>query len=286
MLSYQQQRALTILVVTGIIITIILTIVILISIWMPSNNDNIEDSFKVGKASYISVEQEDVVKKYFSEVFSMLLSKDYKTLYDKLSPDYIKHNEMTEIKLKEFLENENIVGQPLELYKYDSGKLPGYNNIYSINMKVADNVYDIKLIIKESSPKQYTISFDEFVDLKENIYSQTNESINFTVNKVIYFNSKVQYDVTIKNVYKDNIILNSKQAYESIMLKDKSENLIAPSVVVLGGKSLKLIPNETRKLKLVYNVGSLNYKNISGIIMKDVLYSNLDRNTDINFNIY
>lgn len=282
MLDEDKQRQVTILIITGIVIVSIVTICILISIWMPKSSEENEDKFEVGKVKFDTISTDDVVKKYYSEIFALMLNKDYDALYKKLNKDYIAYSKMTVTKLKDKLENANVSGTLLELNQYNNGAYEN-NYVYTLNLKAKESTNDITLTVIEESPNNYTICFDDFVGYKENAYDNTIDSINIKVDEVTYYSSNVTYNITLKNMHNNNIIINSEKLYEGIYLLDSSGNIIQPSNVVFAGRTIEIIPNGTKSLEISFNIDSLNFYSISGFVVRGVKYLGINKLSDVTF---
>lgn len=283
MLNDEKQRQITILIITGIVIVSIITILILISIWTPAKEEPISDEFRVGYIDYEQYTDEDIVKNYYTKIMVNFLNSDYEKIYNNLSKDYIEYSNMTLTKLKDKLENMQIVGKVLQLNSFQKSYLNDYT-IYYVNLQAQGDASDITIVIREYSPENYSISFDDFIYMDENIYNKTYESLNLNVNRVIYTVDKVKYNITLTNKFSGNIVINSKKLYEGIYLKDLSDNIKSPYSVTFGGSEIKLIENQKKDFEVIYDIEDMSYSYIKGLVVRDVFYNSINKTTDVTYN--
>ena len=211
------------------------------------------------------------------------LNKKYESIYSSLSKDYIEYSNMTVTKLKDKLDNMQIVGKVLQLNTFQKSYLKDYT-IYYVNLQAQGDASDVTIVIREISPENYTISFDDFVCMEKNIYNKTYESLNLNVDRVIYTVDKVRYNITLTNKFSGDIVLNSKKLYEGIYIKDLSDNIEAPYSVVFGGSEIKLIENQKKNFEVIYDIEDMSYSYIKGLVVRDVLYNSINKTTDVTYN--
>jgi len=179
MLSYEDQRKAIAIFIMGVILVLICTIVVLVFIWIPDKKVKIE--YEVGKINEDIMEEKDVVNKYYDRLSNLLSNNDIDGIYNLLGEDYKEFSQLDTVKLKEYLIEKNILSKSLELVEYTKYIISGYNNVYSVDIKVVDEAYSINVIIREKSPEQYTIAFDKFIDRKTNVHKSTIDSIEMNV---------------------------------------------------------------------------------------------------------
>lgn len=281
----ERERQLFLLLITGIVIVLIITVLLIISVWNKKVElDDEYNEYTLGKI-YINenIDYEDYVIKYFGQIEKMLFENDVEALYNTLGQDYIKYSNTNYEKIKEYLENKKILGQALELKSYEMIQIEGYSNVYILNIKLKEGIYDINVVVRETSPNNYTIALDEYIKSETSEYNNTVNGINFVIKDITYFSNYIEYNLSIKNLHDDYITLNTNKMAENIYLKLTNSSLISPYGTVLGGREIKIEKGRTKEYKIKYNVTNENISNIESFVLKDIYYGGKNVTSDVEF---
>ncbi len=284
----ERERQLVLLLVTGIVVVVIVAVLLIIGVWSKKAELTAEQKeYKLGRINLEKNTNADLaelyVKGYFSEIEQMLLEEDYDRFYSYLGEDYIEYSGMTRESVEKYLIDKKIIGEMLELKAYECVNVEGYSNVYVLNIKLKDGVYDIGVVVREISPNNYTLSFEEYIKSETLNYNSTMNSVNLSIGKAVYFSNYVEYDVTVKNVHDDTIRLNTKNMPEDIYLKLTDGTLITPYNVLMGGSEVVLERDRIKEYKIRYNVENGNIPQIESFVIKDIYYDGKDIVGDAEF---
>lgn len=281
----ERERQLFLLLITGIIIVIIVAVLLIISVWNRKEDlDNEQKEYKLGKVNIKeNVNYEDYIIKYFGKIEKMLFEEDYETFYNYLGKDYIEYSGLTKENIKEYFENKKIVGQALELKSYEMLQVEGYSNVYIMNIKLKEGIYDVNVVVREISPNDFTIGLEEYIKSETVNYNTTMNGVNLEIKKRAYFSNYIEYELVIKNTHDDDIVLNTNKTAENIYVKLADNSLISPYNTVLGGRQIKIEKDRIKEYKIKYNVPNENINGIKSIVIKDIYYNGRDSTGDVEF---
>lgn len=287
MLDYESQRKAIVVFILGVILVVIITILILIFIWIPEKDEEKVTEYKVGIVENQSVSESDVVSRYYDELYVLILNNDVDGLYKLLSSDYIKYNEYDKEKVTEYLKNKEVLGKSLELVQYESIYLTEYNNVYSLDLKVKDEAYSLNVVVRETAPEQYTISFDKFIDYASNVYENTINSVTMNIYGRIRYVNSVEFDFKLTNTYSKEIKINSSNVTTPIILVSTSEKSLRPIMTTLPTAEMSLKSKESKEFKAVFNIEEeYDYVSYSTLVLKNVEYSEIAGTSNLEFNLY
>lgn len=280
-----RDKEITAILVMSCTIVVIIAVLLLILVWTTDRTEPEEViEYSVGVLDTRNqLTADDYVKKYFSIIESKLTSEDYDAIYGYLAEDYVKSTGMTKEKLKNYLKSRKIVGQPLVLKSYENTALVGYSNIYIMNINQKDGIYDLNVVLKEKSPNNFTIAFDEFIDEKTNQLNAVFNSVNLSVDRVTRYSNYIEFEITVKNLYDEDIILNSQKQAECIYLKLADNSIIAPFGSVLGGTKLTLRSQRSKTYIVKYRLENKMMNSIQSLVIKDIYYEGKNITSDAEF---
>jgi len=283
-MDVEKQRQVLVLMVTGVIIIVVVSVLLLINVWTREESEIEEEyTYEVGKLDDISnVTEDDIVKDYFTKLQIYLLEKNIDKIYSYLGQDYIEYSQMTKEKLNEYLENKKILGEELIFTSYEKIAVEGYSNVYILNIKLKNDVYDLKIIIREKSPNDYTYTLEDFIKSSALDYNQTVDGINLQVTKVTQFNNFIDYDIVIKNVHDSTIYLNSATKPEGMYLRI-GDSLVGPYTTVLGTRKIEIEPNRIKQYTIRYKVDNTKINRIMSMVLKDIYYEGRGLTGDVEF---
>ena len=281
----ERERQLFLLLITGIVIVIMVTVLLIISVWNRKEDlDNEQKEYKLGQLNINkNISYEDYAKKYFGKIEKLLLEQNYDSLFNYIGKDYIEYSGLTVESLKDYLMNKKIVGQALELKAYETVQIEGYSNIYVMNIKLKDGIYDVNIVVREISPNDFSITLEEYIKGEESNYNSTMNGVNLEVKNIVYFSNYIEYELVIKNTHDNDIVLNTNKAVENIYLKLANNSLVSPYNTVLGGREINIGKDRIKEYKIKYNVSNKNINYIKSIVIKDIYYEGREVTSDVEF---
>lgn len=154
------------------------------------------------------------------------------------------------------------------------------NNIYRV--KFSDNSLSTGIYSEENIIQDYiTIVSDENNEYRLNINSYLGKQninvnyeykdININVTEINTYMDYQEYTYEIKNNSKNTILLDNRKYIDSMYLED--ENNISYSAITneLSEDELKILPNETKKVKIKYYSKFSSSKNIKYVVFSRVI---------------
>lgn len=280
MLDYDKQRKLIIVFILATTLVIIFAIIALVLIWLPEEEEIKE--FKVGEVTINPTTQEDVILKYYDKITQLFLEEDVETIYSMISEDYLSHNNLKKEDIREYLTNKRILGRKLQLVSTNSYKVAGYNNVYYLDIKAVNEVYSIGIVIKESSPENYTISFDKFIDVAKNVCNTTVNSVSINIYERVRYINSVEFKFTITNNYDKALIVNNNSLGQAILLVGSQSQVKLPIMTTLATSQIRLEPQQSRPFSAVYNINDqYDYLAYNTLVLKDVVYEGIQGETDL-----
>lgn len=283
MLDYNKQRQLIVAVVIGIILVVILTIVYLIFLWTPEPEK--EKVYEVGSVDIVQKSEEDILLKYYDEISKMLMASDLDKLASLVSEQYLEYKDYTIEDVKKYIADKNITNKKLELASSSIYSFSEYTNVYYLDIKASGEVYSLGVVVIEESPNNYKLSFDKFVDYKENIYSTSLESIGLVIKNRTRFLTSVDYRVRITNNYDKAITINSKKAANPLNLVSSIEGTVRSPITLNFSNKVVVIPSgEAREYTVTYNMnGVTDYLVYNVMVLKDVSYEGITGTKDLEY---
>lgn len=285
MLDYEKQRQLIVVFTLGVILVVIFVIIALVFIWLPENEEE-KETFEVGKVNYTNVQESDIIVKYYNTLSNMLLYEKIDEIYPLVANDYLEYNELSKQSIEEYLHKKGVLGKNMELTTSKTYSIPGYNKVYYLDLKAANEMNSIGIIIKEFSPENYTIAFDKFVDFSKDIYSSTVNSIGLKVLERIRNIDSVEYKIRITNNYDKNVVINNKSVANAVLLISSDSKAKVPVMNTLATKKVELIPGESRNITTIYQISD-EYDHIlyNTLVLKGVSYGETYGETDIQYTL-
>lgn len=284
MLDYEQQRKLIIVFILAVVLVVIIAIVALVFIWLPEKEE--EYVFEVGIVNSVNVSEETVIKHYYEEISQMLLNKDTDAIYKLVGKDYLEYNKYTKQDIEKYIQDKNVLGSALELVTTETYAVPGYSNVYYLDIKVVDEVYSMGIVIREISPENYTIAFDKFIDYSTNVYNGVVNSVELDVYKMVRYTNSVEYGFRVTNNYDKDIVINNNSLANAIIWVNSQNQVKTPIMTTLATSQVKLASKSLNEFVVVYNISDVyDYYTYNTLVLKDVLYTGMQGTTDIQFNL-
>lgn len=121
---------------------------------------NHNQEMPLGKYSKLTISQDMIANKYFSEVSRMIYNQDYNRIdliIDRSDNKYRTANGET---IRNDIKEKGFMGKELEVIKYRNEESEDWNNIYIFDAKVKNESINVIITIRENSPNSYVISFE------------------------------------------------------------------------------------------------------------------------------
>lgn len=276
MLSYDKQRQLIIVCILGIILTVIIAVVALVLIWKPTPEK--EKVYKVGEVEMVTLKDEDMLNEYYIRLKNKFENSDIDGLADMVSADYYTYTSKTKADVKTMLTESNLLGKSLSLENGQVYSITGYNRVYSLTLRPDGEVYSLTIVVREYAPEQYTISFDNFIDCKENVYSGSANSVELRITKMTRFTTSMTCKLRITNNYKDTIVLNAGKENNAVpFVSSMTEKVKYASMCTIANQSLEIPSGMAREIEATYNMSTLtDYMTYNVLVLNGTLFNGID----------
>lgn len=271
----------------GVLIVLIF-IMLIIFIWKKpinsTNNESTED-MKLGKYSNVTFSIEEQARLYTSNISTFLSSGDYEQLFNILKKEFIEYNSFDVAKFREYIIGKKINNKRFSLKEY---KTSSYNGMKIIKLNLQDEndeKFNFIVNVFESSPNDYTIAFDNFVDYIPEEKKYNIDSLEVVLYNQVYFSNEYRTSIKITNKGLNNFLLNKDKASEIIYLNQGENNDIKISDSVLLGKSLELKPNQSINYSIRFLISEFSIEQLKKIIIKDVTNEATKNTQNIEINL-
>lgn len=283
MLDYNKQRKLVVACAIAIILVVVFAVISLINIWTPEPEK--EKVYEVGVVESINVSESDVLMGYYKEMSEMLMNSKVDDICALIGEDYLKYYEYSVNDVKEQITSKNIMGKRLELVNSAIYSVGGYSNVYYLDIKAEGEVYSIGIVIRETSPKQYTIALDKFIDYKENVNSSFVNSVGFSVQKQVRFVNSIEYKVRLTNNYDKAITINSdKEVAPLILVSSSSGDIKNPIMTGLTAQEVTMASGQAREYTVSYSVTDFtDFIQYNVFVLRGVKYEGLEGTSNLEF---
>lgn len=287
-----QKISILIIMVSGIVIIIALSLLVLL--WTTSLNEALEDpqeesqankDYPLGEFGLVSVSTSEQIAKYGNIISTYLGVGDYENLYNYVDQEYIEEYNLTVEGLKSLLESKGILNKNLVIKDYQNTTFDN-EKIYRVNIVSSDNnsISDY-LIIKEKSPGDFSISFDEFVGIDKSPQEFVRDELQITVTNQKYYTTHYSATLKIKNNSQSNIILNYSNSYDPVYVMIGSNSEERNRLTTFGGAQKVLEPNTELNFNVDFIIPDLSYTLIRGFRIKDVYIEKSQNTKTIEFEI-
>lgn len=284
-MDYETQRKLVAIFIMSVILVVIMAIIALVFIWLPDDEGE-GQAFVVGKVNSQETSEDAIVKKYYKQIYVLFLNNDLDGICKLVGKDYLEYFKLDEQDIIGYLRDKSVLTKGLELVEYKSFILPGYSNVYEMDLKVKDKAYSINIVLRESSPNNYTIAFDKFVDHEADVYTFTKNSVKMDIEERIRYTNSVQYEIKLTNCYNKNIKINSGAGVNSIFLVNLQGEARKPIMTTLAATEITLEPNEFRTFTAVFNIEeTFDYITYNTFVIKDSQFEGIQGADDLEFTL-
>ena len=287
-----QKISILIIMVSGIVIIIALSLLVLL--WTTSLNNALEapqeesqanKDYPLGEFGLVSVSTSEQIAKYGNIISTYLGVGDYESLYNYVDQEYIEEYNLTVEGLKSLLESKGILNKNLVIDDYQNTTFDN-EKIYRVNIVSSDNnsISDY-LIIKEKSPGDFSIFFDEFVGIDKSPQEFVRDELQITVTNQKYYTTHYSATLKIKNNSQSNIILNYSNSYDPVYVMIGSNSEERNRLTTFGGAQKVLEPNTELNFNVDFIIPDLSYTLIRGFRIKDVYIEKSQNTKTIEFEI-
>lgn len=266
--------------IIGIIVLILL--VVLVIIWWPKNTkimDNINKIDIDGDYSDIQIE------KYENILNDYLLESSFSKLYSKIDPSWLTENGLSsEEDTKNYLfknyyisnSSPNIIDN--EVFSSD--------DMYIFKFSIENGGNKKNIYINETSPYQYTISFEEYGinALSNKKYYYTIDNVEYNVKTEYVSDSLLQYEVEAKNNGKDTFSWAMKNINQVFLVLSTGEEIVATDVTSFGLSSVDLKPGGNITFKVTFTIPLEKQSTITGIKFTNTYKNDYDNDIEILLN--
>ena len=283
-----QKKFLILVFLIGIVVLIIF-ISLIISIWSRPLEKNIDEvdtnDKKIGNYSNINFSFENQVNLYFTYLNSLLNSGNYEDLYKLLDEQFIQYASLDKEKFIDYIKQKNIIGKNFKLVEYKNVTFDK-NNIIKLSLQSNDSEQTaFNIIVKEKSPNDYTIAFDNLVKYIEEKKEYEENGLKIELSKQSYFSNEYITNIKISNVGKYNIELNRDKSAETIYLNQGGNNNVIVSTNIFMGQTVVLNPDDSINYNIRFLIPDFTFGSISKIVLKDVTNISTNNTQDIEIDI-
>ena len=273
--SEEKVKSFVILMIIGIILIGIIGIYSLIRIWAPSDENTETEQKTLGIYNIVNVSEEEMAKKYFSTIFVHMYNEDYEKLYNLLDPLYIKENKVTVDSLRTYIQNMGMNGTDIVLEKYVVENLEE-NKVYTLQVKSANESKIEKIIVKEKSPKNITISFGNKLYYEETDNKQIKDGLEYECLSVEDTGNQITIKVKITNISADKITINKAKEIHAVKAITNNNTVVNAVSDTISSRVIEILPKQSFMYVGVFTKD--NYKTIKGIRVENIYNSISDIN--------
>lgn len=285
-MDYEKQRKLLVVFILALILVVIATLAALVVIWIPDPETEEDEQFIVGKVNQQTVTEEEVVKKYYEQLYVLFANSDLDGIYELVGEDYLEYYELEKEEVIEWLKEKNVTSKMLELSQYKAFMLAGYSNVYEFDLKAKDEAYSVNVVIRESSPNNYTIAFDKFIDYKKDVYTSTKDSVKLDIYERIQYTNSIQYEIKLTNCYNKNIKINLDKSATPIILVNSQSEVRIPIMTTLATVEVELEPEESRIFTAAFDIeDEYDYITYNTLVIKDLQYEGIQGTDNLEFTL-
>jgi len=266
MIDFKDRKDLLFVFIIGTLIIIGLFIFSLIIIWNPTKNDE----YIVGKISTDNININDEYKayQYVKRLSTMFKNDEYEKIYSLIAKDYIVYNNFTLDKLKEKIADSGLKSQNINLQSVNSTSYKGYSTVLLLSVVGDESGKSARLVIREKSPRQFELAFDDLIFYEVSSYEKTLDNIKLNILSIRYESNYVYYLLNITNKAQNTIVLKYDSNDSYFILNYNSGSLTGEDKIF--GNSVEIAPGQTKDYSLAFNINTINPNYITGLTLKNV----------------
>lgn len=235
-------------------------------IWKPSS-DNIKSELNIIDTD---VKYENVqLNNYTTLLNELLIIKNYENLYEKVDKEWLENNSYNKDSLYDYLFTQGVITNNAPIIK-ESIVLPGFNEEFFYRFSIQNENGNIRyLIIAETSPNVYTISFDQksVSNLEGMNYTYVEDGIRYELKTLASLENVVQYELTISSTREDEIYFDFTST-NCVAIELKNGTKFNPIDITTAADNIyKIGENSSFTIKLTFNLNLEKQTDISKIYL-------------------
>jgi len=244
-----------------------------------------EKVYEVGEVELVQKSDEDILLKHYENISKMLMESDLDKLASLVSEEYLEYKDYTVEDVKKYITDKGVTGRKLELASSSVYSFNEYTNVFYLDIKASGEVYSLGVVVIEETPNNYKISFDKFVDYKENVYNASLESVGLGIINRTRFLTNVEYRVRITNNYNKAITINSNKEADPLNLVNGNQGTVRNPITLNFASKVVTIPSgEAREYTVTYNMnGVSDYLIYNVMVLKGVSYEGITGTKNIEY---
>jgi len=280
-------RLFVIVLMTGVVATVIFGIFMLIIVWSPDKNQEIEktETKQLGNFTLKNVTTETVLNGYSVEILNNLYGGNMDLINNMVLPEYYSFKGINKSELKNLLMQKGLIGNTLQCSSYRTINHPKYGRIFEVTASNITNTYSDKIIVIEKSPGDFKISFDGFIGLDTTKKTTTIDGLKLDIMEIKEQTTITSINIKLTNVSGHTIILNKSNSYENIYLNLSSGSEIRTNTTWLSGASKELTNGSVINLDVEFLTSDLNKGFRKSLVIKDVYDTISKENKSIEYMI-
>lgn len=228
----------------GIVLVIILVVYSIFNSWSDIKNPPKIEENEFGKYTIDRISEEEIAKKYFSQIFAPLYNENFSKLYSMLDEAYIKSENITVSNLEEKIRNSGMAGTDLLLEKYEVENRDNYK-YYKLQIALPDHTKTEYIIVKEISPNDFTVLFGNKIIYDEKDEKILQDGLEYEIVSMEETSHQMTVKINIKNILSDDIILNKDKEDYPVKAISNMKSVISPMSDTLSKKAIHLQPGKT-----------------------------------------
>lgn len=275
------------LLIAAFIGVFVVSIISLIIIWTPKKQVVTDENTKKINTYKTYVGSKSIYfERYAKKINGLIKDEKYDELYKIILPEFKSYNNVKVADIEEYFKVRKLSGVALKVVGVKIGEVNG-KNVAKIDVSSEDRSYEAGYMIYETSPNHYTFGIDDYVYTTTKSREIIRNDIQLTIKNMVYGLNDIEMEISIKNLNKKPITINTEILEEPIFSRFKtSVNQSAPSTVTFfNGRRIVVNPNEEISGRLKYDVKTLSHSAFKGLTMKNVVIGDSRTPIDIIYDL-
>lgn len=280
--------------ILGIIAVVVFLLFLLYLIWFPTNRRNVENNIdgqnetivessaddNLGKYKTISKNERNQLTEYSQRILTLFLSRDIDSIYNIINKEYIEYYNLDKTKIQNMLDEKYLLGRQLSIYQYSAAEVNG-RTAFLVYVRSNDKMVEDTFVISETSPRNYSISFDNFIfhDITKKEYIR--DGVKYTLFDQVGYVNSYSAKVNIFNISDGDIIVNKDHNYEICYLKMSDKNMIRTTETFLSGEAFTVKKNGELNAKMTFPIDRLAYPKMDSIVLKAITINSGTETKDV-----
>lgn len=235
-----------------IAVVAIILIGVIILIWTPTS-DVIKDKLTLCD---VTGEYDVIQKENYTEVINrLLLIKNYDELFEKVDTNWLQENNYTKESLYTWL-FENFIISNSAPNIIESTAVAAKDSYYFRYKLQTSNNLERYIIVNESIPNNYTISFEQDTISKLNgkTYVYVEDDVKYEIKVVSMLENLLQYELTVTNTGTNTYYYNFNTNDAIVLNLNDGTNIIPTDITTLASNEYVLPQNSSFSIKVTFNI--------------------------------